>query len=149
VHGDNDGARDRSSLRCRDGDGTGRGRGVPDGVERARGEVVTESLAVDPEEVPGLAEVLHGFPPGPSRWLDPGSVPTWLRPERFGEIGSIIVTPLPGHGVPTGALILLRGIDTPGFTDDEEVVARLFATRAGIAMSAARMYDRQASITEP
>ena len=98
--------------------------------------------------MPGLAEVLRGFPPVPSRWLDPASVPALAAPERFGEIGSIIVTPLPGHGVPTGALILLRGIDTPGFTDDEEVVARLFATRAGIAMSAARMYDRQASITE-
>ncbi|WP_345382370.1 PP2C family protein-serine/threonine phosphatase [Pseudonocardia yuanmonensis] len=109
---------------------------------------VHDVLDVDPEEVAGLAEALQGFPPVPSRWLDPMAVPGWLRPEGFGGVGSIVVTPLPGHGVPAGALILIRGVGAAEFSEDEEVVARLFATRAGVAMSAARMYDQQASITE-
>ncbi|MFR9801105.1 PP2C family protein-serine/threonine phosphatase [Pseudonocardia sp. RS010] len=112
------------------------------------GEIVHDVLDVDAEEVPGLAEALQGFPPVPSRWLDPMSVPEWLRPTGFGEVGSIVVTPLPGHGVPAGALILVRGAGAAEFSEEEEVVARLFATRAGVAMSAARMYDQQASITE-
>ncbi|MFC5952698.1 PP2C family protein-serine/threonine phosphatase [Pseudonocardia lutea] len=112
------------------------------------GTPVHHVLDVDPDEVPGLPEALQGFPPVPSRWLDPRAVPGWLRPEGFGEVGSIVVVPLPGHGVPAGALILIRGAGAAEFGEDEEVVARLFATRAGVAMSAARMYDQQASITE-
>ncbi|MFF4646432.1 PP2C family protein-serine/threonine phosphatase [Streptomyces sp. NPDC001389] len=104
--------------------------------------------AVDPGDVPGLAEALQGFPPVPSRWLDPSAAPAWLVPDGLGALGSIVITPLPGHGVPAGALVLLRGDGAGAFTEGEEVFARLFAARAGAAMSAARLYAEQASITD-
>ena len=100
------------------------------------------------EDVPGLAEALQGFPPVPSRWIDPASAPAWLVPEGFGPVGSIVVTPLPGHGVPAGALILLRRSAESAFSQAEEVFARLFAARAGAAMSAARLYAEQASLSQ-
>ncbi|MEW5809258.1 MAG: GAF domain-containing SpoIIE family protein phosphatase [Actinomycetota bacterium] len=109
-----------------------------------------EQRTVDggPELVPGLAEALRGFPPVPSRWIDPATVPDWLIPAGFsGPVGSIVVTPLPGHGVPAGALVLLRQTSQMAFSDGEEVFARLFAARAGTALSAARLYGEQAAIT--
>ncbi|MEU8778120.1 PP2C family protein-serine/threonine phosphatase [Streptomyces sp. NPDC048606] len=114
---------------------------------RGGGPTVSRA-AVAPEEVPGLAEALQGFPPVPSRWLDPSAAPDWLVPEGFGAVGSIVITPLPGHGVPAGALVLLRRDGASAFTEGEEVFARLFAARAGAAMSAARLYSEQASITD-
>ncbi len=105
-------------------------------------------LDIDPDELPGLGEALQGFPPVPSRWLDPGAAPSWVLPEGFGPVGSIVVTPLPGHGVPAGALVLLRRGDRASFTAQEELFARLFAARAGAAMSAARVFALQASITD-
>ncbi|MEU7526694.1 SpoIIE family protein phosphatase [Saccharothrix sp. NPDC042600] len=105
-------------------------------------------LVIDPDDVAGLGEALQGFPPVPSRWIDPVSAPDWLVPDGFGEIGSIVVTPLPGHGVPAGALVLLRRSADRAYTPDEEVFARLFAARAGSAISAARSFAAQASITE-
>ncbi|MFI6662778.1 PP2C family protein-serine/threonine phosphatase [Streptomyces sp. NPDC050523] len=104
--------------------------------------------SVDPYDVPGLGEALRGFPPVPSRWIDPSLAPEWLVPEGFGPVGSIVITPLPGHGVPAGALVLLRTADAAAFTEEEEVFARLFAGRAGAAMSAARLYAEQHAITE-
>ncbi|MGW6844383.1 PP2C family protein-serine/threonine phosphatase [Streptomyces sp. NPDC054958] len=112
------------------------------------GTPTTTSPAVDPALVPGLSEALQGFPPVPSRWIDPAAAPAWLLPEGFGTVGSIVITPLPGHGVPAGALVLLRRSDHAAFTEGEEVFARLFAARAGAAMSAARLYAEQAWITE-
>ncbi|MCK2216492.1 serine/threonine-protein phosphatase [Actinomadura sp. ATCC 31491] len=114
----------------------------PDGV------VVREELAVDPETVPGLAEALQGYPPLPSRWIDPAAAPGWLARDGLGAVGSMVVSALPGHGVPAGALVLLRGGGQSCFSDGEEVIARLFAARAGAAMSAARLYAEQAGITE-
>ncbi|UKD57935.1 SpoIIE family protein phosphatase [Amycolatopsis sp. FU40] len=105
-------------------------------------------LAADLSEVPGLAEALQGFPPVPSRWIDPASAPEWLIPAGFGDVGSIVVTPLPGHGVPAGALVLLRKAERAAFSEDEEIFARLFAARSGVAMSAARMFAQQSSMTE-
>lgn len=102
---------------------------------------------IDPDEVPGLAEALQGFPPVPSRWIDPTVAPSWLTPAGFGEVGSIVVTPLPGHGVPAGALVLLRRSGSGPFSDGEEATAREFASRAGLAMSAARMFAQQSSVT--
>ncbi len=112
------------------------------------GQVAREDLAIDPQEVPGLAEALQGFPPAPSRWIDPTSAPAWLAREGFGEVGSMVVSALPGHGVPAGALLLLRRSGRASFSEGEEVVARLFAARAGAAMSAARLYAEQSSITD-
>ncbi|MEU6765529.1 PP2C family protein-serine/threonine phosphatase [Streptomyces sp. NPDC046853] len=101
----------------------------------------------DPADVPGLGEALQGFPPVHSRWIDPASAPDWLIPEGTGEVGSIVITPLPGHGVPAGALVLFRRSGERAFTEGEEVFARLFAARAGAALSAARLYAEQASLT--
>lgn len=124
------------------------GRRLP--VTRAvQGQDAKQDLiAADPSDVPGLAEALRGFPPVPSRWIDPTSLPDWLMPEGFGTtVGSVVVTPLPGHGVPAGALILLRADTRSGFSETEETFARLFAARAGAALSAARLYAEQHSIT--
>lgn len=108
-----------------------------------RGEAPTYELQhVDVEEVVGLSEALRGFPPVPSRWIDPAVAPRWLAKDG----ASIVVTPLPGHGVPAGALILVRR--DKRFSEDEEVFARLFASRAGVAMSAAALFTQQAVITD-
>ena len=112
------------------------------------GEPVRETLTADPDRVPGLGEALQGFPPVPSRWIDPASAPDWVVPDGLGAVGSIAVVPLPGHGAPAGALILLRCSGQASFSETEEVFARLFAARAGAAMSAARVFAEQASVTE-
>ncbi|QKW25370.1 serine/threonine-protein phosphatase [Streptomyces seoulensis] len=112
------------------------------------GAVVHRSVRLDPATVPGLAEALRGFPPVPSRWIDPAVLPEWAVPDGFaGPVGSVVVTPLPGHGVPAGALILLRRSDHAAFDASEEVFARVFAARAGAALSAARLYREQSGIT--
>jgi serine phosphatase RsbU (regulator of sigma subunit) len=112
------------------------------------GRPVRDKRAADPDAVPGLGEALKGFPPVPSRWIDPASAPEWLVPADFGAVGSLVVTPLPGHGVPAGALVLLRRSQQTVFSDDEELFARLFAARAGSALSAAHAYAQQALITD-
>ncbi|MFJ6252021.1 MULTISPECIES: PP2C family protein-serine/threonine phosphatase [unclassified Streptomyces] len=112
------------------------------------GEVTQKTASIDSHTIPGLTEALQGFPPVPTRWIDPGDIPDWAVPTGFtGPIGSVIVTPLPGYGMPAGVLILLRSSTRQAFTDGEEVFARLFAARAGAALSAARLYAEQASIT--
>lgn len=126
----------------------GQGRRYPLTYAGADGEVSQKMLQIDPRSVAGLAEALQGFPPVPARWIDPDELPGWAVPEGFGgPIGSVIVTPLPGHGVPAGVLILLRSSTHQAFTEGEEVFARLFAARAGVALSAARLYAEQRSIT--
>ncbi|MFE1326965.1 PP2C family protein-serine/threonine phosphatase [Streptomyces sp. NPDC058735] len=112
------------------------------------GPVVQVTRQIDTHSVPGLPEALQGFPPVPARWIDPSLLPDWAIPDGFtGAVGSVIVTPLPGHGVPAGALILLRSSTEQAFTEGEEIFARLFAARAGAALSAARLYTEQAAIT--
>ncbi|MET9776729.1 GAF domain-containing SpoIIE family protein phosphatase [Streptomyces sp. NPDC006367] len=107
-----------------------------------------DTVRIDPSAMPGLGEALQGFPPVPSRWIDPSALPAWALPDGFdGPVGSVAVCPLPGHGVPAGALILLRRSDRAAFDASEEVFARLFAARAGSALSAARLYSEQAGIT--
>ncbi|MGW3355457.1 PP2C family protein-serine/threonine phosphatase [Streptomyces bungoensis] len=112
------------------------------------GPVRQVTRKIEAVEVPGLTEALRGFPPVPARWINPEDIPGWLIPDGFaGPVGSVIVTPLPGHGVPAGALVLLRSSTEQAFTEGEEVFARLFAARAGAALSAARLYTEQATIT--
>jgi hypothetical protein len=117
-------------------------------------------------EVPGLIEALDGFPPIPSRWIDAARAPDWLLPEGFGPIGALLVTPLPGNAEPAGALVLARrgtfspddetpdrrpsfnpDDETPdrrpSFSPDDEMLARIFAARAGAALSAAALYREQ------
>ncbi|WP_435882798.1 PP2C family protein-serine/threonine phosphatase [Streptomyces xanthochromogenes] len=125
-----------------------RGRRLPVVTCLRGGTPVTSQESVDPDDVPGLGEALRGFPPVPSRWLDPASAPAWMIPEGFGPVGAIVITPLPGHGVAAGALVLLRKEGSAAFTEEEEVFARLFAARSGAAMSAARLYAEQTEITE-
>ena len=121
---------------------------VPVVCSVAAGAVEHRSIDADPAEVAGLAEALRGFPPVPSRWIDPDSVPDWLIPSQFtGPVGSVVITPLPGHGVPAGALVLLRRSSHTAFSEGEELFARLFAARAGAALSAARLYGEQSAIT--
>ncbi|MGV0774464.1 PP2C family protein-serine/threonine phosphatase [Mycolicibacterium elephantis] len=114
----------------------------PDGVAEHR------SVEADPAAVSGLGEALRGFPPVPSRWIDPATMPDWLTPRHFDKpAGSVLITPLPGHGVPASALVLLRRDAKAPFSDSEETFARLFAVRAGAALSAARLYAEQSAIT--
>ncbi|MGA5299292.1 PP2C family protein-serine/threonine phosphatase [Nucisporomicrobium flavum] len=98
-------------------------------------------------EVPGLEEALAGFPPIPSRWLDANQVPAWLLPEGFGEVGALLVTPLPGNAEPAGALILARRGHGTVFSAEDEMLARIFAARAGAAISAAALYREQVDTT--
>jgi hypothetical protein len=112
------------------------------------GSPVLSQQTVDPDDVPGLGEALRGFPPVPSRWIDPSAAPEWMVPQGLGPVGSLVITPLPGHGVPAGALVLLRRAKSAAFTEEEEVFARLFASRAGAAMSAARLYAEQTAISD-
>ena len=98
-------------------------------------------------EVPGLREALDGFPPIPSRWLDPSQVPEWLLPVGFGQVGALLVTPLPGNAEPAGALVLARRGPGAGFDAEDEMLARIFAARAGAAISAAALYREQVDTT--
>ncbi len=126
----------------------GRGRRLPVFSSGVAGAVEQCSVDADPATVAGLSEALHGFPPVSSGWIDPAGLPDWLVPQAFtGSVGSVMIIPLPGHGVSAGALVLLRRDDRPVFRDDEEAFARLFAARAGAALSAARLYAEQAAIT--
>nr|BFE84032.1 hypothetical protein GCM10020093_066330 [Planobispora longispora] len=104
--------------------------------------------AAEASTVPGLAEALTGFPPAPSRWLDPAQAPGWLLPEGYGPAGHLLVTPLPGNGVAAGALVLARRIGTPSFEEETEALVRVFAARVGAAISAALLYQEQSSVNQ-
>ncbi len=128
--------------------GPPQGRRHPLTYARRGGPVTQATRRVDVSIVPGLPEALQGFPPVPARWINPAEIPDWVIPDDFaGPVGSVIVTPLPGHGLPAGALILLRSSTEQAFTENEELFARLFAARAGAALSAAGLYSEQAAIT--
>lgn len=112
------------------------------------GATQTSRVDADPAAVPGLGEALSGFPPVPSRWLDAATLPEWLLPQDCPDrVGSVVITAMPGYGAPAGALVLLRGATRGAMTEADERFARLFAARAGAALSAARLYAEQAAIT--
>jgi serine phosphatase RsbU (regulator of sigma subunit) len=98
-------------------------------------------------QMPGLAEMLGGFPPMPSRWLAAAQAPAWLLPEDIGTAGALLVTPLPGNAEPAGALILARRGAAARFSAEDEILARIFAARAGAAISAAALYREQVGTT--
>ncbi len=125
-----------------------RGRRMPIFYSDSSGSVEQRRVSADPTMVAGLSEALRGFPPVPSRWIDPATLPDWLIPQSFtGPVGSVMITPLPGHGVSAGALVLLRHTDEAVLNEGEELFGRLFAARAGAALSAARLYADQAATT--
>src|SRR5271155_1129330 len=125
-----------------------RGRRMPIFYGDSTGAVEQRSVDADPTSVAGLSEALRGFPPVPSRWIDATTLPDWLIPPGFPPpAGSVMITPLAGHGVWAGGLVRLRHGEEGVFRDGDEVFARLFAARAGAALSAARLYAEQASIT--
>src|ERR1700761_161612 len=125
----------------------GQGRRLPIFYCDDTGTVEQRSVDADPASVTGLSEALRGFPPVPSRWIDAAMLPDWLIPTGFeGPVSSVMIIPLPGHGVSAGALVLLRRADEAAFSEGEEGLARLFAGRAGAALSAARLYADQALI---
>jgi serine phosphatase RsbU (regulator of sigma subunit) len=125
-----------------------RGRRMPIFYCDHAGTVEQRSVDADPASVSGLSEALRGSPPMPTRWINAATLPDWLIPTGFPRpVGSVLITPLPGHGVSAGALVLLRQAEEGEFNDGEEVLARLFAARAGAALSAARLYAEQAAIT--
>ncbi|MFB8773236.1 PP2C family protein-serine/threonine phosphatase [Streptomyces broussonetiae] len=115
---------------------------------RSGGPVTLSQQALDPTRVPGLTEALAGFPPVPLHWTTLGDLPDWAVPPGLSQaVGSVGVTSLPGHGMPAGALILLRAAPRATLTAGEECFARVFAARAGAALSAARTYMEQTGIT--
>ncbi|KAB2350836.1 PP2C family protein-serine/threonine phosphatase [Actinomadura rudentiformis] len=126
--------------------GTGRGYSAvfcgPDG------HVVNQDLDIDPGEVPGLAEALRGFPSAAAHWIDPATVPERFFRGLLDTPGSMMVATLPGAGAPAGAMVLVRRADRAAYTESEEAFARMVAIRAGAAVSAARLYAEQTSITE-
>jgi serine phosphatase RsbU (regulator of sigma subunit) len=125
-----------------------RGRRMPIFYCDHAGTVEQRSVDADPASVSGLSEALRGSPPMPSRWINAATLPDWLIPTGFPRpVGSVLITPLPGHGVSAGALVLLRRAEEGEFNDGEEVLARLFAARAGAALSAARLHAEQAAVT--
>jgi serine phosphatase RsbU (regulator of sigma subunit) len=125
-----------------------RGRRMPIFYGDSTGKVEQRSVDADPASVTGLSEALHGFPAVPSRLIDAATLPDWLIPHSFsGPVGSVMIIPLPGHGASAGALVLLRRAGAAAFSEDEEELARLFAARAGAALSAARLFVEQAAVT--
>jgi serine phosphatase RsbU (regulator of sigma subunit) len=107
------------------------------------------TIDADLAAVPGLRQALRGYPPVAPRRMDRSSVPDWLLPRRLaGEVRVAVIVPLPGHGMPAGALVLLwQHDDGPRVVSADETLLRLFAARAGAALAVARMYAEQVSIT--
>src|ERR1700744_6012692 len=121
------------------------GRRMPIFYGDSTGAVEQRSVDADPTSMAGLSEALREFPAAPARLIDAATLPDWLIPAGFPRpVGSVMITPLPGHGVSAGGLVLLR---PDVFTEVDEELARLFAARAGAALSAARLHADQTSIT--
>src|ERR1700759_422876 len=111
------------------------GRRTPIFYGDSTGAVEQRSVDADPTSVAGLSEALREFPPGPARRIDAATLPDWLIPTGFPRpLGSVMITPLAGHGVSAGALVLLRYAEGGVFSGRDEGIARLFGARAGVAV---------------
>ncbi|MEU6424998.1 PP2C family protein-serine/threonine phosphatase [Microbispora sp. NPDC046973] len=97
-------------------------------------------------EVPGLTDAFAGLRHGAAGQQDPGGAPDWLLPEGLGPAGHLLVLPLPGNGVSAGAIALARRAGRPPFDDDDHLMARDLAVRAGAAISAAALFREQSTI---
>ncbi|WP_336217103.1 PP2C family protein-serine/threonine phosphatase [Nonomuraea sp. LPB2021202275-12-8] len=113
-----------------------------------QGEAVREDTIIDTRTLPGLTEALQGITPASAHWIDPAHAPGWVLREGPGEVGSMALVALPGHGLPAGALVLLCRSHPAEWSDNEQMFVRLFAVWAGAAISAARLYTEQALISE-
>lgn len=111
------------------------------GDDRCSGQVPVEAL----EQVPQVADALHGLRPRPAV-VGPGEMALLGRliPDEFVHGGDALVLQLTGGGVPTGAMILLRGPRRARFDEWDIDLARRFATRAGLALATAALYSQQA-----
>ncbi|XTZ18096.1 SpoIIE family protein phosphatase [Micromonospora echinospora] len=97
-----------------------------------------------PGSVPGLAEALDGERTDASPNLDAElSDLGHVLPEGFGRPGSALVTPMPGAGGASGALIVVRRPDRAGFDRRDVEVVREFAARAGAALATADLHGEQ------
>ncbi|MGW0927983.1 PP2C family protein-serine/threonine phosphatase [Streptomyces sp. NPDC002644] len=127
------------------------GRGLPVARCGPDGVATHQLLRAEPAAVPSLEEALLGRLPSPSTVaLDPALLPDWAVPESLtGPVTRATLTPLPGQGMPAGALLLLDTGASDGADDARPGpgFARLFASRAGAALSAARLHADQAAIT--
>src|SRR3984885_802619 len=124
------------------------GRRMPIFYGDSTGAVDESSVDADPTSMAGLSEALREFPPAPSRLIDGPTLPGWLIPPGCPRpVGSVMITPLPGHGVSAGALVLLRHAEEGTFSESEQELGRLFGARAGGGLSAPPLYAGQASIT--
>src|ERR1700733_4877776 len=83
----------------------GPGRRMPIFYGASTGAVEQRSVDADPTSMAGLSEALREFPPAPPRLIDAATLPDWLIPSGFARpAGSVMIIPLPGHGVSAGAL---------------------------------------------
>ncbi|WP_182883027.1 PP2C family protein-serine/threonine phosphatase [Microbispora sp. H10949] len=96
--------------------------------------------------VPGLTDALAGLTHGSGGRQDAGAAPDWLLPEGFGPAGDLLVFPLPGNGVPAGAMALVRRAGRPPFDDEALAMVRDLASRAGAALSAASLFREQSAV---
>ncbi len=115
--------------------GVGSGRSHPVTWAVRGGPVRRRLISIDA----GTARPRGGVGPDSRRCPPAGSTPPpYLtgpyrrncRTAPVADIGSVVVVPLPGHGLPAGAIILLRRSTETAFTQEEEAFARLFAARA-------------------
>lgn len=110
-------------------------------TEPVTGRLAAEALV----GMPGLVDALAGIDTDTYPWLpDQLADAGWLLPEDFGRPGSAVAVPLPGHGRPAGALVVVRGAGRAGFEPVETHLIRQFAGRAGTALAVAALYAEQA-----
>lgn len=121
-----------------------RGRYVPwhlYGPEARAGRLPAAAL----DEVPPVAHALRGLVEQPvlCDWQEvarlSGPVPQHPHPT-----GQALVVTLPGPGMPTGVLVLAHGPRPTGFGAADVELARQFASRASMALTAATFYSEEA-----
>ena len=105
--------------------------GLPAAACVRDGEPAQVVFPADPAELPGLSEALQGFPPVPSRWIDPASAPDWVLPDGFDRTRFDRGHPAArARRARRRARAAAAARHAPAFTDEEEVFARLFAAGA-------------------
>ncbi|GAA1369759.1 PP2C family protein-serine/threonine phosphatase [Streptomyces beijiangensis] len=105
---------------------------------RQSGSSRHEHVRIEVEAVPGLAEALGGGPSPEPFWQPaPTDLPPWLTGPGAREFDSLLIMPIPGDGVSSGALVLLRREPRPQEPMAESAALRAFARQAAAALHAA------------